>query len=405
MVRIIAPYAIAVMIIAGLATGTPLVAVLGVALLLVGGAAALWSRWSLRRVSYERHVPEDRAFAGERVPVTLRITNRKPLGLPWLEARDSLPAAMMDEGEGAAPTHAAAESVSIDWRTAAASYERVARDLSLRAPERGVYRIGPVRMRSGDPFGLFTEERTDDERTRIIVYPRTIDLGELRLPSRRPLGELPHGIPVFEDPSRIAGVREYRPGDSLRRIDWNATARTGKMQSRIYEPTSSQQVLVCLNTQTVVPAWAGTVTAHLEHAITVAASIARDAFDRRYGIGLLSNSSVPDADRSMRILPGRRPEQFVRVLEALAVITPFVLEPLSAALDREEHRLPAGTTLAVVTSLMTDDLASVLLRLQRRGHQVVVLSVAGELWYEELLGVPVIDVSHLAFLAGEEARS
>ena len=401
MLRIVAPYAVVVMIIAGLVTGTLLVTALGFALLLVVAVAALWTRWSLRRLRYERYLPEDRAFTGDRLPVTLRITNRKALPLSWLEARDSFPAEMIEDDDDFTRPHAGVEAVALDWRTSTAAYERVSRDISLSCPARGVYRLGPARLRSGDPFGLFTDERTDDARARVIVYPRTIDLGDLRLPSRRPLGETPRGLPIYEDPSRIAGLRDYRPGDSLRRIDWNATARTGKMQSRVYEPTSSQQVLVCLNTQTVVPAWAGSITSQLEHAISVAASIANDAFDRRYGVGLLANSSAPDADRSVRILPGRRAEQFVRVLEALAVITPFVLEPLAAMLDREEHRLPAGTTLAVVTSLMTDDLAATLLRLRRRGHQVVVLSVAGELWAGGLGQIPVLDVSHLGRPAEE----
>ena len=127
----------------------------------------------------------------------------------------------------------------------------------------------------------------------------------------------------------------------------------------------------------------------------MAASIARDAYDTRYAVGLLATSSFPDADRAIRIAPGRRPEQFIRVLEALAVVTPFVLTPLAAMLDREEHRLSAGTTIAVVTAIMPDDLAATLLRLHRRGHQVVVLTTSGELWPDLFTGIPVRDVSRV----------
>ncbi len=395
MIRDVWPYACGAIVLAGLIAGNATVAVLGVALFVVCAAAALWSRWSLRRLVYERHVPEDHAFAGERIPVTLRITNRKPLPLPWVEARDNFPEAMAAGGEDFGRSHVGVDTVSLDWRTAAGAYERVSRDLSLECPARGIFRLGPVTLRSGDPFGLFPSERTDDRPTSVVVYPRTVDLGDLLLPWRRPLGEAPRGLPAFEDPARVAGIRDYQPGDSLRRIDWSATARLGKMQSRVYAPTSSQQVLVCLNTQTVVPAWSGHVPAHLEHAIVVAASIARDAYERRYTVGLLANSTVPDADRSIRIAPGRRPEQFIRMLEALAVITPFVLEPLAAMLDREEHRLRIGTTVTVVTSLMTDELASTLLRLRHRGHPVVVLSVAGQSWPDLLGELPVRDVSQL----------
>lgn len=389
------PFACAMIILVGLIAHDAVVAALGVALFLVCASALLWTRWSLRRLAYERHVPEDHAFTGDRVPVALRLTNRKPLPLPWVETRDNFPEPMVADSEGFGRSALGGDALSLDWRTAAGAYERVSRDLSLGCPARGIYRLGPVTVRSGDPFGLFSDERTDQRRTPVVVYPRTVDLGDLPLPWRRPLGESPRGLPAYEDPSRVAGIRDYRPGDGLRRIDWNATARLGKMQSRVYAPTSSQQLLICLNTQTVVPDWSGHIAAHLEHAIVVSASIARDAYDRRYSVGLLANGTVPDADRSIRIAPGRRPEQFIRMLEALAVITPFVLEPLAAMLDREEHRLRIGTTIVVVASLMTDDLASTLLRLRRRGHQVVVLSVAGESWSAVLGDLPVQDVSQL----------
>src|SRR4029079_2428790 len=196
-------------------------------------------------------------------------------------------------------------------------HERISRDVELTCPARGVYAIGPMQLRSGDAFGLYTDERIDAGLTRIVVYPHTVSLPSLNLPSQRPFGELGGGLRPFEDPSRVAGVRDYVPGDSLRRIDWNATARLGKLQSRTYDPTRSQHLIVAVNTQTLVPAWSGYIPDLFERAITIAASIARDAYDTRYAVGLLVNSSVLDADRSIRIPPGRRPEQFIRVLEAL----------------------------------------------------------------------------------------
>jgi uncharacterized protein (DUF58 family) len=222
-----------------------------------------------------------------------------------------------------------------------------------------------------------------------------LPLGDLALPSRRPYGEDAGGSRLFEDPSRIMGLRDYVPGDSLRRIDWKATARLGKMQSRVFDPSSSRNLLICLNTQTTIPMWSGVVAELLERSITVAASIARDAYDERYSVGLLATSSLPDSDRSMRIPPGRRAEQFIRILESLAVITPYVLEPLAAMLDREEHRLAQGTTIAVITAIMTEELAATIARLHRRRNSVVVLSTSGETWPEQLAGIDVRDLSYV----------
>jgi hypothetical protein len=110
---------------------------------------------------------------------------------------------------------------------------------------------------------------------------------------------------------------------------------------------------------------------------------------------LLANSTFPDADRSIRIPPGRRPEQFIRILESLAIVTPFVLEPLAAMLDREEHRLAQGTTIVVVSGLVPAELASAMLRLARRGHAVVLFHTSDDPLPDELSTLEVRDLSHI----------
>jgi uncharacterized protein (DUF58 family) len=384
-------------VVAGIVARSPAGVALG---LLVGAAcwaAMLWSRWSLRRVRYERILPEDHVFPGDRAELSLRITNDKPLPLTWIETTERFAPGLVavDEPEFRAGT-TSSPGIS-EWRTSVRGHERVTRRYALACDERGLYEIGGARLRSGDPLGLFVDERNEERRAHVTVYPRTVPIGDLALPARRPYGEDAGGSRLFEDPSRIMGLRDYLPGDTLRRIDWKATARLGRLQSRVFDPSSSRHLLICLNTQTTVPMWAGVVTELLERSITVAASIARDAYDARYSAGLLANGSFPESDRAIRIPPGRRAEQFIRILEALAVVTPFVLEPLASMLDREEHGLAHGTTIAVVTALMTDDLAATVGRLARRGHSVVVLSTSGETWPEQLAGrsggVDVRDVS------------
>jgi uncharacterized protein (DUF58 family) len=383
-------------VIAGLIAENALVVALGALIGVACYAAMLWARYSLHRVKYERVVPEDHAFPGETVAVDLRVSNRKPLPLPWIDVRERFPSDMIPAGEDEFRLAGRADVVQTDWRTSVGGDQRVTRGYDLQCPDRGLYEVGPTRLRSGDLFGLFSEERVEDRLTPIVVYPRTVEIDDLGLPARRPFGERPRGLRVFEDPSRVAGVRDYRPGDSLRRIDWNATARLGRLQARVYDPSSSQHLLICLNTQTIIPAWKGYIAEVLERSITVAASIARDAYERRYSVGLIANGSFPESDRAIRIAPGRRPEQFIRILEALAVISPFVLGPLSAMLDREEHRLVHGTTIAVITGVMTDELAATLIRLRSRGHTVVTLSTSGELWAGMLPeAFPVHDISHI----------
>ncbi|MBI2724435.1 MAG: DUF58 domain-containing protein [Chloroflexi bacterium] len=389
------PWASVAVVIAGIASANAVLVVLGLALAAACGAALLWSRWSLRRLSYERVLAEDRAFQGDILTGAVRLTNRKPVPVPWISVRDHIPEAIAPDGDSDLATGTQPHLMLLDWQTSVRAHQRVSRSFRLQARERGLYQLGPATLDSGDPFGLFAEQRVETRPTKVIVYPRIVPVDELRLPLRRPFGERAGGMPLFEDPGRIRGLREYQPGDSLRRVDWKATARMGALQSRTYDPTSSQHLLICLNTQTMTLAWAGYIPELLERGITVAASLARDAYDHRQGAGLLASSSVPGAASAVRIPPGRRPEQYIVMLEALATVTAFVLEPLADILDGEEHALGAGATLAVVTAVMGEALAATLQRLARRGHPVVVLSTSGDLWEDLLPGVLVHDVSHV----------
>lgn len=375
----------------GLATLNAAVVAAGALALAVYALARLWSRLSLERVEYERHLREDHAFPGESLTAELRLANKKPLPLPWVAVDDMIPLALASPGDGDVHDTGQPGRGRLGWRTSAWAHQRVVRETELHCRERGAYEIGPASITSGDPFGLFERRREDAVRTRVIVYPRAVALPPASVPARRPYGDVRGGSRLFEDPARVAGLREYQPGDELRRIDWKATARRGVLQSRVYEPASSHNLIVCLNAQTIIPAWAGVVSDLLERAVSVAASVARDAHSRRYSVGFISNVSFPDADRPVRIPPSERPEQLMRVLEALAITTPFIVEPLSASIDREEHRLLSGATVVVVTGIMPDDLAQSLARLARRRVPLAVLNTSGERW-DNFAGT-VIDVS------------
>jgi uncharacterized protein (DUF58 family) len=256
-------------------------------------------------------------------------------------------------------------------------------------------------LRSGDGFGLFTNQREMTRTQGVVIYPQTVSLSDLGLPAARPLGERKGRERIFEDPLRFAGLRDYQPGDSIRRIDWKATARLGQLQSRVYEPSTTHHLIVAYNVDTLAQTWQGYVPELLESSIVVAASVARWAYEARYATGLLTNGSFPESDRPICIAPGRAPDQLSRILEALGGISPMTMTSLAALLERESHRLPLGATLAVVTALMPEPLAAALRRLHGSGHQVVVLATVDEDWSALLGDVPVQRVAPPAFAPKE----
>ena len=169
-----------------------------------------------------------------------------------------------------------------------------------------------------------------------------------------------------------------RPEDGFRRIHWKASARRQELQVKVFEPTTSRNLVVFLNVATFAKYWEGTKPLLLEKAIAVAASIASHGVEDRYLVGLMANGSIPHSDQPIKVLPSRRPDQLARVLEALAAVTSFTTSTLEALLLAESPRLPWGSTLVVVTALVTEDLLSALVRLYDVGRRLVLVSLEDE---------------------------
>ncbi len=384
----------------GLLTGADAVVVLGVLLLVAGAVARLWARLVLEELHYDRRLMHTRIFVDESTQLRLSLTNRKFLPVPWVEVQERFSTPIEVIGGRVHPS-GVPRTVVLYRNTSLAPNEALSWPLELRAVERGYYRIGPTRLRSGDLFGFFEREREVGGRTALVVYPQTLTLPDLALVHARPFGDQRGGNPLFEDPERVVGLRDYVAGDPLKRVDWKATARAGRLVSRVYEPSRTQAVVVALNITTLPGNSFGTNVRLLERGVSVAASVAVSAFDGRSALGLIANGSFPDADRPIRIGAGRAPEQLNRVLEALAMISGFTTSRLADELTGRARSLPTGATVVVVSSLLDEALTASLRRLRAEGHDVRVLKVAPGEWElaPELGQIPVVDLDvHLTEL-------
>tara|TARA_B110000196_G_scaffold97874_1_gene85036 strand:- start:4552 stop:5724 length:1173 start_codon:yes stop_codon:yes gene_type:complete len=336
-------------------------------------------------VSANRHLSSGKIFTGESVRVELTISNNKVLPSPWIDIRESLPAGMSTDIQ----TIPGPSGSKIFKRvTSLNPNENIRWSVSLLGTNRGFYQIGPTVARTGDLFGFFQrEEILEHPTSQIVVYPRVFELEEFGLDSSRPFGDLRGGVRLFEDPVLISGIRDYLPTDNLRRIDWAATARTNKLQSRIYEPSRSHALIIALNIPTFrqnIPSfrksWEGSDPVLLERGISLAASIAYWASKNKLAVGLVANGALPNADQTIRIGAGNKPEQLTQILEALAAVTIFTTGPLSEELDQLKHPLPIGSTIVTIAAQMPAELAYTLNKLRNSGHSVNVLRTSDEDW-------------------------
>jgi uncharacterized protein (DUF58 family) len=335
-----------------------------------------WRAHALDDVIYRRKPHFKRAFPDETVPLRLEVENNKPLPLSWLKVEDPWPKAVgpLDD-EILAPSHLPDRGVltnvfSLRW------FEKTRRDYELLFRRRGVYKLGPTRLQSGDIFGMYEQKEEIDNSEYLTVFPELVPLERLDLPAEDPYGDRKSERRIFEDPTMPMGVREYRPEDSFRHIHWPATARTGELQVKVYQPTSALVTMVCINTSTFERHWEGVYPELLEYIISVSGRVIYESIQDGYQVGLLSNGCLAHADRPLNISPSRSPKQLGYLLEALAGITPMVMVPFESFLLHEMPTVPYGASLLVVSAVTTPTLMGTLQRIKKHNRKITLLSLA-----------------------------
>jgi uncharacterized protein (DUF58 family) len=163
----------------------------------------------------------------------------------------------------------------------------------------------------------------------------------------------------------------------------------------MYEPSEELQLLIFLNVATLVRHWQGNIPELQERAISVAGSLAALGIELRRPVGLIANGFLPGSDQPLRLLPGRSPDQLVRILELLAAITPLATQPIEDMLWRESPRLPWGATLLVVSAIAHDALLATLMELSQAGRQIVLFTLAEDPPTRQLPGIRVYHLPHL----------
>jgi len=344
----------------------------------------LWARHAARHVQVCRRF-EERAFAGDQVRVELEVSNGGRVPIPWLEVWESVP---MELRNGSGPSHV--------FGLGGRKQRRFAYTLTCR--RRGQYRPGPMTVQTGDVLGIEERLVTLQEPKQVVVYPRLVPLEQLGLPSRSALAAKAAVTPLFEDTTRLAGVRDYLPGDPPRRIHWRATARTGQLLVKQYQPAITRETLICLD----LSLDGYPVARHdaVEQAIVVAASLINHIVVRE---GLPAGLACEARDGSaaghrVSIPPRSGRVQLINALEILARVEPEAGQTFPDLVRRESVNLSWGATVVAVTGQIEENLAESLLYLKHAGYAAALVLVgpmprrADSEMLDDLAGVPIYRV-------------
>lgn len=307
------------------------------------------------RLRAGRELEAPRAETGQKVTMRLWIENQG-VAAPRIEAGDDLPAGIeIIDGESSDVC-------------ALPSGNRLELIYNFRAG-RGRYLWRGLRAAVSDPFGLFeTRLELAAPGTLYVLPPNSVHKG-LRLRPRQTRPTVgPHLSRRAGFGTDFYGLREYHPGDSLRRIAWRRSARhPGEFFSREFEREEMADIGLLLDARAAA-------NLHrdgdqlLDHSIRAASALADGCLNAGDRLSLLVLG-----EHVARVFPGAGRRQKLAVQDALAACRPGEKVSFQTLKYLPVRLFPSRSTLVIVSPLLGGDLGP-LSRLSAEGYQVIVVS-------------------------------
>jgi uncharacterized repeat protein (TIGR01451 family) len=356
-----------------------------------------WLTWSwIRSLSALRECNRYSANVGDTVAVVIALKNSGRLPVAWALLEDLLPRRAFVYQPPSLQVQG--QRIQLAMFRSRGTHTMF---YQLQCNRRGYHQIGPLMVETGDLFGLHRRYRVLTSPHFLLVYPTVVPLEGFELASRRPIGEVRISHRLYEDPTRISGVRRYEAGDPLNRIHWRATARTGQFHSKLFEPSCIVGATILLDFHQAA------YDPHHEPyrselAVSAAASLANAVYEMDQQIGLVTNGRdaadrirqegwdydirsrkaarraagmLESSDRLQPVVVETRrgSEQLMRILETLARVE--LTDGLSFAqlVLETAGRLPRDATIVALLTSPSIETAGALGELRRKGLAVTAI--------------------------------
>jgi len=281
-----------------------------VAMVIGGAAFFLLRRVGLDRVVYRRYFSQPGVFEGETVMLVEEIQNRYFLPLfsvdvdAYLYNELRLPGYVPHEGQEESGMQ------EFTSRFFLAPYTQVRRSIPINCAKRGYYELDSV----------YVQNKSRTAKAKLFVYPRALPCEE-STPMENQMQNLAESDRrLFQDPFSFSGVREYRPGDPFRSINYKATAKTGALKVNERDFFSSRSFMVYIDFR-VPPDALLQYTEMMEKSLSFAADMVWKSINQGYSVGFAANcKKLLGRENHIRYSMRRGHEHYVEILQEMAAI-------------------------------------------------------------------------------------
>jgi uncharacterized protein (DUF58 family) len=305
------------------------------------------------QVSVRLALDRERAVEGDEVTATIELS---PAGdVDRFELLVALPPGLSTEGGSARALRLHTD-------------EERTLELKLRCERWGAFAVGPLLVRARDTLGLRSWESQAGEAQMLRVYPGEETLRSLVAPLETQVFAGNQVSRARAEGIEFADLREWQPGDRVRRVNWRATALRGSLWVNEQYPERNTDVVLFLDTFAEVRAGGRSTN---DRAVRAAATLARGYLQRKDRVGLVGFGGFLSW-----LLPESGTRQLYAIVDTLLtsdIVHSYALRDVDVLPPRT---LPPKALVLAITPLLDDRTGAALLDLRARGYDLIVVEVS-----------------------------
>ncbi|KNY29160.1 DUF58 domain-containing protein [Pseudobacteroides cellulosolvens] len=342
-------------------------------LIIVYIQAAIYKRWGLKGVTYSRSFGSSNVFEGEDVQMIEIISNHKLIPILWLQLESEIDPHLQFQKQANLDIkhqhHRSFFSIM--------PFTRITRKHTLKCSKRGFYSLKSAVLSCNDAFNIVQtyEELTLDAS--ILVYPKIIPIDNIKLSCHSWMGDTVVRRWIIDDPFMISGIKDYQYGDSMNRIDWKSTARTGSIKVYNRDYTSNMKIIILLNIQSNEDSWDDNTDVELmENAISYCASIASYMMSKSIETGFCCNCHSSENEKAPVLIPaGCSAGHINLLLESMAMMQLKRSVMFQSFMDNLPDNFINNADFLVVTNYVDAQIEKSIQRIKDVGCAVEILSL------------------------------
>jgi uncharacterized protein (DUF58 family) len=311
----------------------------------------LYRRYWNKNLTVEVSFSDEKAVEGDELTLYETVINKKILPLPIVKVKfmTSKYLAFLDTNNSSiTDNYYRNDLLSIMM------YQKLTRSLSFLCSKRGYYIINQVEVVCSDIFVSFEAVTNYDGDIHLYVYPKPVESGKFSAPFNKMLGTVLTKRFINEDPFEFRSIREYQSYDTLKSVNWKASAKTGSLKVNVNDYTSSQQVKILLNMESE------TIWKYedlLEESIRIAASFASAFTEQGIPTSVYTNAKDIMTHEVICVPAGSGNNHIKALHESLARIDTNQAPPVFVnSLKEEIQQTGSNDYLVFISSYQKEDL-------------------------------------------------